>query len=100
MERDDGTRTICPARAAGAMNVLGTIADRIATGEGSTRPVALVRIGVALILWSRFGSDLGPYMRHTWSWLALGLSFYASTTLMLLGFRTRLATGWWRRPWR
>ncbi|MEZ4236296.1 MAG: HTTM domain-containing protein [Myxococcota bacterium] len=64
----------------------------LARAEGSTRPVALVRIGLALLLWSRFADELQPFTALGPAWLALGAAFYGATTWMLLGYRARLAT--------
>ncbi|MFT3774595.1 MAG: HTTM domain-containing protein [Minicystis sp.] len=62
--------------------------------RGSTRPVALLRIATAIVLWSKFA----PYMT-LWSSLRtdrflFSVSFYASTVLMLLGLKSRLASAW------
>ncbi len=71
------------------------LVERIASEEGSTRPLALVRIGVALILWSRFGSDFALFAhRLSWLWTLVGLSFFLSTSAMLVGLRARLAGAW------
>ena len=71
------------------------LADRIANQEGSTRPVALVRIGVPLILWARFGSALALYSHvSSWSWALVGVSFFLSTAAMLAGFHARIACAW------
>jgi len=63
-----------------------------AGAEGSTVPMALIRIGLALLLWARWGEDMilvhadGPVM------LALAVGFFAATALMLVGLWTRAAT--------
>jgi Vitamin K-dependent gamma-carboxylase len=62
--------------------------------RGSTRPVALLRIALAGVLWSKFA----PYMT-LWSSLRpdrflFSVSFYASTVLLLLGLKSRLAAAW------
>ena len=62
--------------------------------RGSTRPVALLRIAMASVLWSKFT----PYMT-LWSSLRtdrflFSVSFYASTALMLLGLKSHLASAW------
>jgi uncharacterized membrane protein YphA (DoxX/SURF4 family) len=59
--------------------------------EGSTRGAGLMRIGLALLCWSRWSDELLPFHgRGPQHWL-LGLSFFLSTTLLLLGLWSRLA---------
>lgn len=63
--------------------------------EGSTRGVALMRVGLVLVAWSRFASEVAPYHAplDPWRW-ALAISFFASTSMMLVGWYTRVATAW------
>jgi hypothetical protein len=59
---------------------------------GSTRAIGLMRIGIALLCWSRWADELMPLRNQSpWYWV-LALSFYLSTTAMLIGFGTRVAT--------
>lgn len=75
------------------MGVLSRIADRVARGQASTRSIALVRIGVPLLLWSRFGSDFGFFTRPFGPLRStLSALFFLSTTAMLVGFFARLAS--------
>lgn len=60
--------------------------------EGSTRPAALIRIGLALNLWGRWSYDLLLYKDLSPWGIALSLGFFVSTTLMLIGFFSRTAT--------
>lgn len=60
--------------------------------EGSTRSAALIRIGLAAILWANWGRDLVLLRQSTPFGVALSLTFFVSTTLMLIGFWTRPAT--------
>lgn len=67
------------------------------TREGSTRPAGLLRIGLALLLWSRWANELQPFTaveagRVSVAWLALGAAFYVATAWMLSGYRARLGT--------
>jgi uncharacterized membrane protein YidH (DUF202 family) len=62
--------------------------------EGSTRSAALIRIGVALLLWARWGAELRLFEDRSPAGIALALNFFAATTLMLAGLATRLATAW------
>jgi hypothetical protein len=60
--------------------------------EGSTRSAALIRIGLAAILWANWGRDLTLLHQSTPCGAALSLTFFGSTALMLIGFWTRPAT--------
>jgi hypothetical protein len=60
--------------------------------EGSTRSAALIRIGLALILWSNWARDLSWLHQSTPLGVTLSVAFFASTTLMLFGLWTRPAT--------
>ncbi len=67
----------------------------VVSGEGSTRPAALLRVGLALVVWSRFAFDFAAFHRdHPWTWSALGGSVLVASTLMLVGWRSRLTTLW------
>ncbi|MCB9748655.1 MAG: HTTM domain-containing protein [Myxococcales bacterium] len=58
---------------------------------GSTRPLGLIRIGVALMLWARFGDLVTLHADATAAQLAHGVGFYLGTTLLLVGLATRPA---------
>ena len=60
--------------------------------EGSTRPAALLRIALALVLWARFAGELALYRVRSPSELALALVFFAGSALMLVGWWARVAT--------
>lgn len=62
--------------------------------EGSTRVAALLRIGVVFLLWDRFAGDFLGYVLKPGLHLAIGLSFYPATLLLLLGLHTRFAAAW------
>lgn len=62
--------------------------------QGSTRPAAALRVGVVWVLWSRFAAELELFMDLRPERLALSISFYASTTLFLLGAWSRLSGLW------
>jgi uncharacterized membrane protein YidH (DUF202 family) len=64
--------------------------------EGSTRSSGLLRIGLAICVWTRWAEELLLYFDLSARGLALAVSFYVSSTLMLIGWRSRassLATG-------
>ncbi|MCY1054119.1 HTTM domain-containing protein [Nannocystis sp. SCPEA4] len=63
-----------------------------AADEGSTVPMALIRIGLALLLWARWGADMVFVHATGAPALALSAGFFAATGLMLIGLWTRAAT--------
>lgn len=67
---------------------------RFLTAEGSTRSAGLIRVGLALLLWTRFASDIAPWTPASMDHPLLAMSFFASTTLMLVGIGSRLSTAW------
>jgi hypothetical protein len=69
-----------------------TLFDRTVGFEGSTRPLALMRICLALIAWSRYALDLSLFQRLTLGYTVLGLAFFVSSTAMLFGIASRVAT--------
>jgi hypothetical protein len=76
------------------MSIIRALIGRTAGFEGSTRSVALMRIGIVLVAWSRYAEDLSFYKRLEWDFLAVGASFFVSTTLMLFGVWSRVTTAW------
>lgn len=67
---------------------LRRIESALADYPGSTRSVALIRIGVALVAWAEWADDLD--LRSV-GWF-LSLLFYSTTGLMLVGFLSQIAT--------
>ena len=63
-----------------------------ANRRGSTRAVGLIRIGLVLLLWSRFANELQLFKSHGNPWhIALSLAFFLSTTALFLGWKTRIS---------
>jgi hypothetical protein len=62
--------------------------------EGSTRTSALIRIGLPLLMWSRLGADFMLFRSEGLFDVVLSLSFFLSTSAMLVGFHSRLSTLW------
>jgi len=60
--------------------------------DGSTRPVALMRIGFGLIVWTRFGSSQVIYWDMTGPGLILSFVFFLTTFLMVIGLFSRTST--------
>jgi hypothetical protein len=75
-------------------NPLGRLWRWLVWDEGSTRPAALLRIALPLLLWDRWARDFLLFGLETPVDLAIGLSFFASTTLLLVGLWTRVAVVW------
>ncbi len=61
--------------------------------EGSTRSLALLRVGLVFLLWARWAKDLALFQTHDALSLPIAALFYVSTLLMLFGVHTRLS-GW------
>ena len=65
--------------------------NRVVCYEGSTRAVSLMRILLAILLWTRWARELLPWKSMEPERLLLSVAFYGFTTLMLYGLWTRLA---------
>jgi uncharacterized membrane protein YidH (DUF202 family) len=59
--------------------------------EGSTRTSALLRIGLALNVWGRFGGQVGLWVQTTWIARLACVVFYVASACMLIGLWTRTA---------
>ena len=62
--------------------------------EGSTRSSAVIRIGIVLLVWTRWAGELIFQFDTSFSGICLSLNFYLASLLMLLGYKTRLVTMW------
>ncbi len=66
--------------------------------EGSTRSSALIRILLVVLLWARWANEVVLFRdlasEDGFAYFAIGINFYLSTTLMLIGLWTRFATLW------
>jgi len=62
-----------------------------AHAEGSTRSIALIRIGLVFLLWSRWAFEVSPFFAPSLLRVVLAAVFAVSTTLMLIGLWTRVA---------
>ena len=76
------------------MRALGWLIDRIGRDEGSTRTVALFRIGMPLIAWVRYGSSFTLFKKLDPEYAFLGLNFWLSTLLLLFGVASRFSAAW------
>ena len=62
-----------------------------ADAQGSTRPLGLMRIALAAIVFARFGSELSFYQGDSLSFLLLGVAFFVFTSMMLVGYMAQAA---------
>lgn len=60
--------------------------------EGSTRTAALLRMGLALIAWARFGSEVALFHDPSPARMALAIVFSVAATLMFVGWRAQWST--------
>lgn len=63
-----------------------------AMAEASTRSAALIRITLALCVWTRFAREMILVNNLTQLGLLRAVAFYTLTTAMLIGWRSRLTT--------
>ncbi len=68
--------------------------DRFLARETSTRSAALLRVIFPLLWWTRLGNELLPVRDLDPARLVLSLNFFASTSLMLIGWKSRWTTAW------
>jgi hypothetical protein len=62
-----------------------------ADAQGSTRPLGLMRIALAVIVFARFGSELSFYQGDSPAFLLLGAAFFVFSTMMLVGYMAETA---------
>src|SRR5689334_23259356 len=60
-----------------------------ADAQGSTRPLGLMRIAIATIVFVRFANELSLYQGESLSFLLLGVVFFVLTSMMLVGYRAQ-----------
>ena len=68
--------------------------DRFLNRQTSTRSSALLRLLLPLLLWARFANELLVFRDLDPARIALSINFFASTTLMWIGWKSRWATAW------
>ncbi len=62
-----------------------------ADAQGSTRPLGLMRIAIATIVFVRFANEVSLYQGDSLSFVLLGLAFFGLTSMMLVGFKAQAA---------
>lgn len=60
--------------------------------EASSRTSALIRIGLALLIWARFSELLILYKHLSTAGLLFSLTYFISTSMMFVGLASRLAS--------
>jgi len=80
-------------RRTGAL-ALAALADWAIGTEASSRSSALIRIGLALLFWSRWAGELLLYRDQSPAGLLLSVNFFAATTLLFVGFHSKVAAAW------
>lgn len=70
------------------------LADWAVSSYGSSRSSALIRIGIALLFWSRWAGELLLYMNQSAIGLFMSANFFIATTLLLIGYHSRVAAIW------
>lgn len=62
--------------------------------EGSSRSSALIRIGLAILFWSRWAGELLLYRDQSPVGLFLAVNFFLATVLLFIGYHSRIAAAW------
>jgi len=62
-----------------------------ADAQGSTRPLGLMRIAIATIVFVRFANEVSLYQGDSLSFVLLGLAFFGLTSMMLVGCKAQAA---------
>ena len=74
--------------------VAARFVDWAAYSEGSSRSSALIRIGLAMLFWSRWAGELLLYKDQSPAGLFLAVNFFLATTLLFIGYHSRIAAVW------
>jgi hypothetical protein len=69
-------------------------ADWAVDTEGSSRSSALIRIGLAMLFWSRWAGELLLYRDQSPIGLFLAANFFVATMLLFVGYHSRIAAVW------
>jgi hypothetical protein len=75
-------------------DIASRFANWAANSYGSSRSSALIRIGVAMLFWSRWAGELLLYRDQSAIGLFLSVNFFIATTLLLIGYHSRIAAVW------
>lgn len=69
-------------------------ADWAINSYGSSRSSGLIRIGIAMLFWSRWAGELLLYMDQSPIGFLLSINFFVATTLLFIGYHSRVAAVW------
>ncbi len=58
---------------------------------GSTRPLGLMRMALAIVVFVRFGNEVSLYQGDSASFVMLGVAFFGLTSLMFVGYMAQAA---------
>lgn len=75
-------------------NAIARFAEWAINREASSRSSALIRIGIALLFWSRWAGELLFFRDQSALGLMLSLNFFAATALLFVGYQSRIAAAW------
>lgn len=62
-----------------------------ADAQGSTRPLGLMRIALAAIVFVRFANEVSLYQGDSLSFVLLGVVFFGLTSMMFVGYKAQAA---------
>lgn len=77
-----------------ASGIVAQLADWAVGTEGSSRSSALIRIGLAMLFWSRWAGELLLYRDQSLPGLFLAANFFIATAMLLVGWQSRAAAVW------
>lgn len=71
---------------------LGRLVDWALRSEGSTISLSLIRMGLAMLIWTRWANEMLLYRHRSFPDMAFVALFFVATTLMLIGWKSRVWT--------
>jgi hypothetical protein len=72
------------------VTALASLIERCSWRPGSTRSVALIRIGLVVVMWAEWAKIMRPAAGHSTLHHVVGAAFYVTSILMLIGLWTRV----------
>jgi len=82
------------ARPSFAQSLAARFVDWAVNSYGSSRSSGLLRIGIALLFWSRWAGELLLYMNQSVIGLLVSVNFFVATSLLFIGYHSRIAAIW------
>lgn len=68
--------------------------DWAVNSAGPSTSSALIRIGIALLLWGRWAGEVLLYKNAGIAGLLLSVNFFAATLMLFVGYHSRIAAAW------